>query len=560
MAQLGKPAYLGRMPAIGAFDQTTLSSDVDRLRQFDVARQIEAMRAQYMASRGLTPEGSAREPGVYPYEPTMRDNISTSLMDLGMSPEWAGSLTGSEGAGRNAMVSPLDMVPAVGQYVAAQEADNPLDFAMATMPGAKGLPKSLNPGRISTRLPIAAKSTENPFLGDLTIGQREFMASPGFEHNASLLPKYPGFGRLAGMPADEATDAYIRQSADNLLFVHDAIPENIRPRSKLWYVGANKIANRWGSEYGLPTESVAGAMAALSPQKDWFQNVSLARRVIETKLSQANVPMTREMFAKQATIKSLNTEANLPIFARIRGKSLSDLTDPVDQALWIRLYDEAHNPRTHELILPEGDIGNLAKGKTGKPKKVGWGSLGEIAKAVGSIDSGGNYETISRLMGGKHKVRSFYNNIINPNEASFGDVTGDTHAVAANQLRPLSGQSTEVHHNFGTSPEKAKRAPGFVGTRGSSIDAAYGTYGANAEAYRVAAKERGILPREMQSITWEGVRGLFPEEFKNATNAAKTDAIWRAYDAGEISIDKARKAVVELSGGFRPPDWVGPHP
>ena len=81
------------------------------------------------------------------------------------------------------------------------------------------------------------------------------------------------------------------------------------------------------------------------------------------------------------------------------------------------------------------------------PSKAAWGSLNEIGKAVASIDANGDVNTISVLMGERHKVRNFYNNIYSPNSL-FGDVTIDTHAVAAGLLRPLSGNSLEVDHNF----------------------------------------------------------------------------------------------------------------
>jgi hypothetical protein len=149
-----------------------------------------------------------------------------------------------------------------------------------------------------------------------------------------------------------------------------------------------------------------------------------------------------------------------------------------------------------------------------------------------------------------HKVRNFYNNIYDPTNPA-GYVTIDTHAVAAGLLRPLSGASTEVAHNF------ASNVKGSVGPANSSITGVQGTYGLYAEAYRRAAQERGVLPREMQSITWEAVRGLFPDTFKNAKNSELIDNIWLKYRKGQISQTEARDEVFKSANGINPPEWEG---
>jgi hypothetical protein len=186
-----------------------------------------------------------------------------------------------------------------------------------------------------------------------------------------------------------------------------------------------------------------------------------------------------------------------------------------------------------------------ADGKT--PTKTGWGSLNEIGKAV-MIFEDPSKASISNNLGTMHKVRNFYNNIYAPNDPS-GAVTIDTHAVAAGLLRPLSGNSREVAHNFGSNMK------GEVGPANSSITGVQGTYGLYAEAYRRAAQERGVLPREMQSITWEAVRGLFPDTFKTATNADKIDGIWLQYRKGKLSQDEARNEVFNAAGGINAPEW-----
>jgi hypothetical protein len=158
----------------------------------------------------------------------------------------------------------------------------------------------------------------------------------------------------------------------------------------------------------------------------------------------------------------------------------------------------------------------------------------------------GSIENISRRLGGQHKVRNFYNNIFDPND-QHGSVTIDTHAVAAGLLKPLSGSSPEVLHNFGGG-----------GSSSSAQSGAQGTYGLYAEAYRRAAKERGILPREMQSITWEAVRGLFTPGFKaQAKNVDAVAKVWENHKAKRISLDETRKQLTALAGNINQPDWVG---
>jgi len=217
--------------------------------------------------------------------------------------------------------------------------------------------------------------------------------------------------------------------------------------------------------------------------------------------------------------------------------------------MWLRTYDQTYLPRDHQIVSPEGDFVGTRMNSDGKtPTKTGWGSLNEIGKAVVILENP-TRENISNSLGDMHKVRNFYNNIYAPNDPS-GAVTIDTHAVAAGLLRPLSGNSREVAHNFGSNVK------GEVGPANSSITGVQGTYGLYAEAYRRAAQERGVLPREMQSITWEAVRGLFPDTYKSqAKNVDLVDGIWLKYRKGQLSIDEARNEVIKSAGGINPPEW-----
>jgi hypothetical protein len=426
-------------------------------------------------------------------------------------------------------------------------------IGVQTPPSLGGLP-----GRISTRLPTAARATEDPMTGELIIGYDELRADPKvFEPNVNIVRDYPNMRPQPDATTDETAEQFITHVKDNLLYLHDQVPEATRTRSQLWYDGARNITDRWSQEYGVADTGIAGALAALSPQKDWYQNVSLAERVLNVTRPTSGTPtqFTPEMQETFRRIDSLNKPKYEPLLDAIRGKSYDEITDPDPavqnalRALFVRLHDQTYSSPDYRIVGPEGDFLDVATNADGSPSRVGWGSLNEIGKAIGSIEANGVVSTISRLMGERHKVRNFYNNIYDPN-SPYGDVTIDTHAVAAGLLRPLSGNSLEVDHNF-----KNTSVPGRGTTKGSAISGVSGNYGLYAEAYRRAAEERGILPRQMQSITWEAVRGLFPDTFKTEANANMIDAIWNRYRSGEIEIDEARRMVNEAAGGINPPTW-----
>jgi len=173
---------------------------------------------------------------------------------------------------------------------------------------------------------------------------------------------------------------------------------------------------------------------------------------------------------------------------------------------------------------------------------MGWGNFKTLSNAMSVLENPSR-ANISERLGGEHKVRSFYNNILLPDLKAFGDVTIDTHAVAAGLLRPLAGADTEVSHNLGAGISSA--------TTGAS-----GIYGIYADAYRDAAKQRGILPRQMQSITWEAVRGLFTAEWKTKANKELVNNIWNEYKKGNLTKDEARLQISKAADGIKTPDWA----
>ena len=421
---------------------------------------------------------------------------------------------------------------------------------------------------ISARLPTAVNSTEDGITNNLQIGSADILNDKKtLDQNINIIRDYPNLrnDQINGTP-EEVAETYIEHLKDNLLFLYNKVPEQTRQRSKLWYDGANKVVNELAQQYQLSPNSVAGIFASLSPQKDWFMNADLGKRVVDILSTKQDFQFDQKMFdVATKGYKRNNTKVkgifSKPQFAEmlnyIKTKKLSELESTAEQAMWLRIYDEAYNPPNYKILTPEGEFTTDVLNDDGvTPSARAWNSNSMIEKAIKSFYSGGDSKIISPLMGSRHKVRSFYNNIINPN-SDDGSVTIDTHAVASATLRPVAGQSTIVHHNFGTSPEIKKRQADWNGAvTNSSVTGVKGIYGLYAEAYRRASSEVGILPREMQSITWEAVRGLYPDTYKNGKgNVEKIDNLWYQYREGKLTLDEVRDGIFRETNGIEPPAW-----
>ena len=357
-------------------------------------------------------------------------------------------------------------------------------------------------------------------------------------------------------------------SKDNLIWLHNLMPSEIRARAKLWYDGANKMANGLADRYNLDIRQVSGVFAVLSPQKDWFMNTSLGERVVtifkkhgKEAWSPAMTDWVRSYVAASKTTKErAQRRVLLEVVRRAEGKTMEEL-DIKDAAKFVRVFDETYYPRRYRVVTPEGGFGEFVT--TGSSESdadaddvpagsIAWGGYGTIEKAVAILRDNNPksmFRTISGALGGEHKVRNFYNNIVRPNSAD-GHVTIDTHAVAAALFKALSGASIEVLHNFGSTFK------GMPGAGRNANSGAGGMYGIYAEAYRDAAAELGILPRELQSITWEAIRTIFLPQFKSK-RAGDVNALFNRHLAGEITREEARQMAFEMGGGFKPLPWEG---
>lgn len=494
--------------------------------------------------------------------------------------------------------------------------------------------------------------------------------------------------KVEGSTPQEQAESIIGQMVRNLLTIYDAIPPDVRDRSRLWYDGANRISLAFAERYGMTPMQAAGQLAVLSPQADWFMNVSYAERIndilefqqdhtwdegmeqwadawmeasepsrqkeadrradavrdaergvraavrarerAEAALARNTPKLEEKIEAAQAALDQAHAEVvelrkaakksgdkadakrlekaeaaeaalaekakaaraelreakgtvgkagtavrqaekrlqerrefaaqpdlNVAVQPDLRGKKLSELPDDFARAWWVRTYDEVHHPRAYRIVTPEGGFLGFAKNDDGVTDgTIAWKSFLPIAKAI-SIRRDGSMENVHTQLGGEHKVRNFYNNIYAP-DAPHPFVTSDTHQVAANLFLPLGADALEVGQNFGGTGSRS------VGPTGLN-----GTYWLYSEAVARAAAEvsaregeTALLPREMQSISWEAIRSLFSPTFKgdaDSVNAVRD--LWDRHHRGEASYEDTVQSVIDLAGGrYRDPSWVGVRP
>ena len=347
---------------------------------------------------------------------------------------------------------------------------------------------------------------------------------------------------------DSIINKAVKHYKDNLVALYNAIPESIRGISKQWYESAHTLSKDFAKQYGIAHEQAAAVIAALSPNNPWDNNVGMAQRLMERWKNDRTRLWDEKMDEKLSAIR--NAKSTKPEFRSyldsIRGKQYNELqgTTPAEtsamRGLWLRMADQAYGSPEIPVYAPDGTI----RGS----QKIAWGPYDAVAKAVNLLDDG-SVENINNLMGNGHKIRNFYNNIINP-WSDRGHVTIDTHAVGAAHWKPFSQKDTEVAHNFGGS------TPGVPGAGKHAATGIAGTYPIYDEAYKQAAKEVGVSPRELQSITWEGIRSLFSGAKKTPELRKAVSEIWRNHEAGKISADEARQQIIEKAGGFKRPVWT----
>jgi hypothetical protein len=417
--------------------------------------------------------------------------------------------------------------------------------------------------RVSTRQPTGRNATEDASDGSLISNTEATLRNEGVRDNLRMITEnYPGMRNLWSEDVAETAANITTQMRDNIVSLYDLSDElGISTESAKWYDGARRIAGELSDRFRVPRPKTSAVLAVLSPQKDWYQNVALGERLIKhhTELT-PDVRWSSAMDEVATTPKGSSKEGSTAWTKRsdfeesVRGRPWGEMETPTQKAMWLRAYDEAHYGSRFREISPEGDVLGYITKKDGTPASLVHQGFDNIEKAVRILEGDGSAASISDELGEKHKVRNFFNNIWNPD--SPYDVTGDTHQIAAGTLRPLGGSTTEVSHGLATSPPRD--GPKWSG-RGEKDTGQQGSYGLYFDATSEAAKMRDVLPRQMQSVSWEQLRTLFPDTLKRDRGfISSVESIWRMVDDKEIAPDRARELIIELAdtrGAGGVPSW-----
>ena len=398
-----------------------------------------------------------------------------------------------------------------------------------------------SPFMVSTRRPTAPnyETAGDPDQELLVQSGDALRAAPtAFAKNMAMLAEEPFMQGATGSP-EALYDIGLRQGADNLKFIMNELMDPAKvDAARGWYPTAQLVSERAAARAGLPPQAGYGVTAVTSPQTPWDINVARLDRLMD---------MYGDRFETDPTAARRYIEGRLardpkkagaialrgPEYAeRIAATPYEELTDKFDRFARVSLADATRN----DPIVRKIDL----SGEYGDPYgSITWGSGDVIDKSLRIMDDPSMENINAQLLGGG-KVPSFYNNIANPfSEAPI--TTIDTHSAGAASLFPGGGNDPIVYRAMGLGPSGKGLPPAAadVARTGSK-----GLYGPLSDMHTLAGAEMGMLPREVQSATWEGVRDLWGQSGKTADLKRNIADIWRTSSSPE----EARFRIAELLG------------
>lgn len=329
----------------------------------------------------------------------------------------------------------------------------------------------------------------------------------------------------------------------NIRVLFNSLTPDFVDKSKQWYDGANRIAQQFAKDYKVSLEQAAGILAALSPQNDWFNNITNANHVMDVMIKERNTSLDDGIIA--AAVEYSNSKSTKPgdsefsqrlkdLYAEIGNVSIADLESleqsnnadyGIAKANILRAISLAKMSQENKTIDPEGNV----VGTYDMPHT--WMTDAVIVNAI-NIFTDGSPEVISASLGDGNKVRNFYNNIVDPNSAEEY-LTADTHALAVALGSPISAADAGGFGLFGGN---------------ESI-----TYAIIKDAYIEVANEVGLLPRQLQSVTWEAVR----TGVNNPSRPKKKETLKliQQLSNSDLSYEERAIEIIKLNPSFTP-EWA----
>lgn len=361
----------------------------------------------------------------------------------------------------------------------------------------------------------------------------------------------PGFEDFAGRTDRAALTEIAQRQAENVMDLVDQSFQLSRSGTMAhasWYPFAHNLGEDWAKDSGYHPDAMYATMAVLSPGADWAHNVAWAKHFIDTVKNEDKITTDQKIIdtidktrmASYLAAKATGANSKKPEQSSIKaGATLASLSDR-DAAEYIRAMADIKGG-LQTILLP-----GMTETEKALPNKYLF-----MQKAV-SVLRNPSRATIDKALGGDMKVRSFYNNLRDPLDLTYEDVTSDTHHFGAVNGLPLG-----MGHHFIASGNASLTAGPTSGKTGVT-----GTYPLALEATRLATHgwddkdgvhhqgtnekyNLDLHPNQVQSIAWEMHRQLYPKTIRRE-KLGFIDAVGKlrsAYRKGEVTHDYMLKQV-----------------
>lgn len=413
-------------------------------------------------------------------------------------------------------------------------------------PRLRGLAEHRHPATISVRKPLAVRRTEDPETDYLGVDAAALRREPSYDRNINLLRNtafYPMMraAETEGRSSDEVAELFIAKAAANYRFMLDhATPE--QKAAGGWYRNSKAhLVTTIATQHGFDAASVMGLVSRMSPGTSWDLNVHFADRIMVAANGGRGSKWTPAMaeagplhYADPGDAEMLQRLANAGSFDKLdRFK---------DKAVWMRLVIETDRMPYH-LMNRDGTLGPVAMGDGVPFQAPASVSDDNMARGIEMLESGGDREVISRLLGEGHKIRSFYNDLLDPEDGS--EVVSDVHNAGGAVMMPVVPAHPVVAQMQGNSPGKKGKNLAERGWTGSASKSATtgveGLYGLYVEAIRRVARDAGMRPADVQAITWWTKKEMFGKS--SAKKQREAEAIWGRYQSGELTFEQTQQAI-----------------